>query len=211
MLHKDIYSTDNVTKIPTPNNISPYLQAIKISNKPLTPLIIINLYMPSHINDIPLISKIKNQIQTLTKNHHPHNIILAGDFNRDILLQGHIHEGTLQTPNQEDKEWTQFLQNLDLHPIHNKENFSRQGGHNYTSSSLIDGFFTNLTQHTLLTCQTLINQNHNSDHYPVSINLDPLHLVRKTQTKLETSQKSPTQCHMRTSKNYLSGSKKPLI
>ena len=38
----------NITKIPTPKEISPYLQIIKINNAPLQPWLLIHMYMPSH-------------------------------------------------------------------------------------------------------------------------------------------------------------------
>lgn len=54
----------------------------------------------------------------------------------------------------------QHMQNLlTLHPIYNTETFSWQGGHNHTSSSLIDGLFTNLPHHTQMICKTLLNYN----------------------------------------------------
>ena len=42
----------------------------------------------------------------------------------------------------------QNMQTLALHPIQNTKALSRQGGHNYSSTSLIDGFFTNMPNHT---------------------------------------------------------------
>ena len=52
------------------------------------------------------------------------------------------------------------MQTLALHHVHNDKTFSRQGGNNYTSASLIGGFFTNIPLHTLPKCQRFTNQNH---------------------------------------------------
>lgn len=107
-----------------------------------------NIYMTSHPNDLNLIPQIRTQLNILVKHHPMHNIIQRGDFNRDIVLQRHIHEGTPQAPTHEDKEWAQHMQTLTLHPTQNTETLSRQGGHNYSSTNLIDGFYTNMSNHT---------------------------------------------------------------
>jgi hypothetical protein len=57
---------------------------------------------------------------------------LVDDFNRDILLVGHVHDDNSQTPHQEDRDWAQFMQSLALHHVQNNETFSRQGGNKYT-------------------------------------------------------------------------------
>ena len=75
--------------MPTP--ISPYLQAIVINNKPITPLHILNMYMPTHPQNTHLTQETQNQILTLTTQHPNHQIILAGDFNWDILLRGRTY------------------------------------------------------------------------------------------------------------------------
>jgi hypothetical protein len=61
--------------------------------------------MPSHPNDLKLVSKIETHINILIKHHPTNKIILAGNLNKDILLQRHIHEGTPQAPTREDKQW----------------------------------------------------------------------------------------------------------
>lgn len=48
---------------------------------------------------------------------------------------------------------------------------SPQGGHYYSSTSLIDGFYTIMPFHTHITCTTLLHQNQNSDHYPINLDL----------------------------------------
>lgn len=68
--------------------------------------------------------------------------MLAWDYNKDILLVGHIHKGIPQIPNREDKDWAQFMQGLAFHSIHKNEIFAQQGGQNYT----------NIPLHSLLKC-----------------------------------------------------------
>jgi exonuclease III len=179
MIPKNIYTNENITKIPTPSPISPYLQIIVINNKPLTPITIINMYMPTHPQDSHLISEIQNQIQLLTTQHPNHQIILAGDFNRDILLKGRTSNGTHLPPNQNDLEWAHFIHNIGLITINNQHSHTRQGGLNYTSTSHIDGFYSNFPNHNHLTCYTLDNLNQNSDHYPIQLNLHPNSIVIK--------------------------------
>ena len=55
MIPKNIYTNENITNIPTPSSISPYLQTKIINNKPLTPIIIMNMYMPTHPQDLHLV------------------------------------------------------------------------------------------------------------------------------------------------------------
>ena len=98
MIPKNIHSNDNITKIPTPITISPYLQVIKIQNKPITPILLINMYMPTHPQDLHLIQEIQNHIQAIVQNHSTHHIILGGDFNRDILLKGRSSNGITSPP-----------------------------------------------------------------------------------------------------------------
>ena len=57
--------------------------------------------------------------------------------------------------------------------------FTRQGGHNYTSTSHIDGFYTNIPNTTNLQSHTLTNLNQNSDHSPVLLQLAPNTVVIK--------------------------------
>ena len=137
MIPKDIYTNENITKIPTPSSISHYLQIILINNKPITPILLLNMYMPSHPQDTHLIQDIQNEIRTIIHRHHNHHIILAGDFNRDILLKGRSSNGLITPPNQDDYEWARFTHNNGLTVVNNPTSFTRQGGHNYTSTSHI--------------------------------------------------------------------------
>ena len=180
MIPKTIHTNENITKIPTPSNISPYLQVIMIENKPITPILLINMYMPTHPQDLHLIQEIQAQIRTLTTNHPTSHTILAGDFNRDILLKGRSSNGMISPPNPHDYEWARFTQSLGLNIIHNQANYTRQGGHNYTLTSLIDGFYSNIPNQNTLQSHTITNFNQNSDHYPVQLILAPNSVIIKT-------------------------------
>jgi hypothetical protein len=183
MIPKTIHTNENITKIPTPSVISPYLQAIMIKNKPITPILLINIYMPTHPQDLHLIQEIQTQIQTLTTNHSTSHTILAGDFHRDILLKGRSSNGMTSPPNPNDYEWARFTQSIGLNIINNQANYTRQGGHNYTLTSLIDGFYSNIPNHNTLQSHTITNLNQNSDHYLVQFS----HIVWTRKTQVWTS------------------------
>ena len=187
MIPHTIYTNENIVKIPTPSKISPYLQIIIITNKPITPILLINMYMPTHPQDLHLILEIQDQIQKLVQNHPTHHIILGGDFNRDILLKGRSHHGIISPPNPQDHEWAHFTQRLGLNTIDNHDIYTRQGGHNYTATSHIDGFYCNLPNHATLQSRTITNLNQNSDHYPVQLQLAPNTIIIKTKPTPNTN------------------------
>ena len=81
--------------------------------------------------------------------------------------------------NKIDHEWAQHTFNLGLHATYNQQNFSRQGGHNYTSTSHINGLYTNLHNHTTFKNNTLINDNQNSDQFPVYVRFHPNNIITK--------------------------------
>jgi exonuclease III len=179
MIPISIYTNDNIIKIPTSSTISSYLQAIMINNKPITPIIVLNMYMPSHLEDAHLIPEIQNQIHNIILQHPNHTTILAGDFNRDILLQGRTNQDLTTPPTMEDNEWAQFTHNNGLKVITNPINFTCQGGHNYTSTSHIDGFYTNAPKASNLQSHTITTLNQNYDHYPVQLQLAPNTIIIK--------------------------------
>jgi exonuclease III len=78
----------NITKIPTTKDISPFLQRIKIANHPLPTYSLIHLYMPTHPEDTIHIPTIQTTIFNHIHNNLQNNVILLGDFNRDIALIG---------------------------------------------------------------------------------------------------------------------------
>ena len=108
LIHQQYAFPWNITKIPTTTNISPYLQVIKITNHPLSTFFLIHIYMPTHIKDTTLISIILNTIFNHIHNNPQSNIILCGDFNRDIALIGKQHGTPKTNPMQQDLEWRQF-------------------------------------------------------------------------------------------------------
>ena len=180
MIPKTIHTNENITKIPTPSKISPYLQVIMIKNKPITPILLINMYMPTHPQDLHLVQEIQTQIQSLVTNHPTSHTILAGDFNRDILLKGRSFNGQISPPTLNDYEWAKFTQDIGLNIINNQASHTRQGGPNYTLTSLIDGFYSNLPNHNTLQSHTITNLNQNSDHYPVQLQLTPNSVIIRT-------------------------------
>jgi exonuclease III/uncharacterized phage-associated protein len=160
---------NNITKIPTNPDISPYLQIIKLNNPPLTPILILNMYMPSHPEDIQLIPSILHTITQQTTCHPTYHIILCGDFNCDIALIGRTQNSNIQPPQQPDYQWRNFTQSLGFMYTNTNTTYTRQGGLDYTHTSLIDGYFTKSPHNIRFTSQTNTNFQQNSDHFPVSL------------------------------------------
>jgi hypothetical protein len=73
--------------------------------------------MPTHIEDIILIPTIQTTIFNQIHNNPLNNIIMIGDFNRDIALIGRQHGNTKIAPTQQDLEWKQFTNSLHLQYI----------------------------------------------------------------------------------------------
>jgi hypothetical protein len=105
MLHRTIYSNDNITKFPTTNAISPYPRVFKITNKPITPIFILHMYMTTHLEDLHLLQTIQDQIQILITNYISHQIITVDDFNNDLSLIRRTINGTKAHPTQDDHDW----------------------------------------------------------------------------------------------------------
>jgi exonuclease III len=183
LIHQKHAFPGNITKIPTTANISPYLQIIKLTNLPLSTYFLINLYMPTHNDDINLIPIIQTTIFNHVHNNSLSNIILLGDFNRDIALIGKQNGTTNSAPTHQDLEWKQFTNSLHLQYIPTDTNYSYQGGNNYTSTSLIDGFYTKTQQSpshiTPFTSKTILNLKQNSDHYPICLDIPPNNIIEK--------------------------------
>ena len=173
LINKEYTYPGNVSKIPTPAAISPYLQIIEIHNQPLQPWLIIHLYMPSHEEDIGSIPLIKQNITQQSINHPNHIHILCGDFNKDIALIGRQNGYDMTPPQAEDIEWRTFTENLQLTYIHTNSLYSRQGGHNYNQTSLIDGYYIKTSNNDLYTSTTNNDHNLNSDHSPVTLHIPP--------------------------------------
>jgi hypothetical protein len=75
---------------------------------------------------------------------------------------------------------------LHLQYIPTDTNYSYQGSNNYTSTNLIDGFYTKTQQNTSkvlsFTLKTILNLKQNSDHYPICLDIPPNNIVSKKRT-----------------------------
>ena len=146
LIHQHYAFSWNITKIALTIEISPYLQIINIKNHLLPRYFLIHLYMPIHIEDINLIPIIQTTIFNHIHNNPLSNIIMLGDFNRDIALIGR-QNGTIRiVPTQQDLDWKLFTNTLHLQYIPTDTCYSYPGGNNYTSTSLIDGFYIKIQQ-----------------------------------------------------------------
>ena len=188
LIHNRYASPGNITKIPTPANISPYLQIIKIHNHPLLPWLIIHIYMPTHVEDTHFIPLLKTEITNQITTHPNHIHILCGDFNREIALIGRQNNHNNTPPQEEDIQWKNFTMTLNLEYIPTNTNISRQGGYNYTSTSLIDGFYINSPDNNKFTCTTNTTMNLNSDHYPVTLHIPHNILIARPSPPINNTQ-----------------------
>jgi hypothetical protein len=140
--------------------------------------------MPTYIEDIPHIQIIPNTIFNHIHNNPNSRHILMKDFNKDIALIGR-HNGNMRTnPTQQDIQWKQFTDSLHLNYIPTNPNYTHQGRDNYIHSSLIDGFYIN-TPHNIPTSyqtKTNTNQQLNSDHHLLILNIPLNTLISKTHT-----------------------------
>jgi hypothetical protein len=111
---------------------------------------------------------------------------MLGDFNRDIALIGRQQGNTKTAPTQQDLEWKQFTNSLHLHYIPTDTNYSYQGGNNYTSTSLIDGFYIKTQQNpsniSSFTSKTILNLKQNSDHFPICLDIPSNNIISKKHT-----------------------------
>jgi hypothetical protein len=114
LIHNKYAFPGNVTKIPTPANISPHLQIIKIHNHPLPPWLIIHMYMPTHLDETHLIPYLKTTITNQITAHPNHTHILCRDFNRDIALTGRQNNNNNTPPQEDDIQWKNFIITLNL-------------------------------------------------------------------------------------------------
>jgi hypothetical protein len=187
LIHNKYAFPRNVTKIPTPANISPYLQIIKINNHPLPPWLIIHMYMPTHLEDTHLIPYLKIEITNQIIAHSNHIHILCGDFNRDIALTRRQNNNNNTPPQEEDIQWKNFTTTLNLEYIPTNLNLSKQGGYNYTSTSLIDGFYINSPDNSRFISTTNTNMNLNSDHYPVTLHVPQNILIARSPPPVNTT------------------------
>ena len=128
--------------------------------------------MPTHDDDIHLIPIIQNTITQTLHKYPTLKILMCGDFNRDIGLIGHYFNDQFYPPSELDELWHTYTTANIFTYIPTDTTYTRQGGHNYINTSLIDGFYYkgNLTH---LTSHTLLNIHHNSNHFPIKLTLPP--------------------------------------
>ena len=179
LIHKKHAFPGNLFKIPTPAEISPFLQITSIANQPLQSWLLINLYMPSHEEDTHLIPIIQNTITNQINLHPNHAYILCGDFNRDVALIGRQNDHQITPPQEEDHLWRAFTTSLELLYVPTNTKFSRQGGHNYTQNNLIDGFYIKTTNNNHYISTTNQTAHLNSDHLPIHLQIPPNTLIAK--------------------------------
>jgi hypothetical protein len=178
ILHKYAFP-GNITKIPTPARISPYLQIININNHPNQPWLILNLYMPSYEEDLHLLLEIQASMSQYILASSTHTILLCGDFNRDIALLGRHHANTFLPPSHLDNEWRTYVNTLNLTYIPTDTPYTRQSRDCYTNTSLFDGFFLKSPNIPLYHSHTNTTTTLNSDHFPIYLHVPPHSLLSK--------------------------------
>lgn len=112
-----------------------------MSKQPLQPWFLTNLYMALHVEDPSFFPTIKNTIIDQINSHPNHTYIVYINFNWNIDFIGRQNDQQtmpLQTENHQQRAYTYNL-NLTYNPT--TTSFLRHGGHNYSQSSLIGGFF----------------------------------------------------------------------
>jgi hypothetical protein len=180
LIHNKHAFPGNLSKIPTPANISPFLQIIRIANQPLQPWLVINIYMPLHEEDLPFIPIIQITVTEQINAHPNHTYVICGNFNRDIALRGRQNDQQISPPQDKDYQWRSFMDNLDLTYLTTNTTFPRKGGNNYTHNSLIDGFFIKTPNNNQYTSTINQNMELNSDHMPVQLHIPPNTLIAET-------------------------------
>jgi hypothetical protein len=112
LIHNKHAFPDNLSKIPTPANILPFLQIIRIANQSLQPWLLINIYTPSHEEDLPLIPIIQMTIIEQINAHPNDAYVICGDFNCDIALRGRQNDQQITPSQDKDYQWRLFMDNL---------------------------------------------------------------------------------------------------
>ena len=135
--------------------------------------------MPSHEEDIPLIPTIQNTITNQINLHPNYACIVCRDFDRDIALIGRQNDHHITPPQVEDHLWRTFTTSLKLLYILTNTQYSRQGGHNYSQNSLIDGFFIKIPNNHQYISHTNQTTHLNSDYLPIHLQIPPNTLIAK--------------------------------
>ena len=165
LIHNKYNYPTNITKTKIEPNLIPYLQIIKINNHLLIQIIIINLYMLSHQNDLHLILNILKNITTTINKIQNHIIILGGDFNKDVALIGHTNKYIHTLPNENDHQWHKYIIQLNYQYISTSRTYNKQGGNNYSNTNLKDGFYIYNAIPTQYTSTISINFQQNLNHF----------------------------------------------
>ena len=105
----------------------PYLQVFILQNQPLKSLIRINLYMPIHPDDLPIIPLIKKALIQTIKFFLASNVLLCSDFNRDIAIIGYYHNDLYYPFFVLDYLWKTYITSNNLDYIATDTTYSRQG------------------------------------------------------------------------------------
>ena len=113
MIHNLITFANNISKLTTPLELSPYLQMPIISNQLLTPILILHMYMPTHDEDIHVIPLIQQNITQMLNTYSNHFPLLTIDINRTIFLVEHQTRQTTSTPSRKDID----LKNIPVNSI----------------------------------------------------------------------------------------------
>lgn len=131
---------DNLTN-PYLAIISFYLQIMRIYNQSFHSWLIINNYMPYHFRDVRYINVIQFTIIQQIQVHLNHVYILCRNFNHSVALIRQQNEHDTIPLQSKYYKWHTFIENLHLLYVPINNQYSRQGGHKYSSISCIDGLF----------------------------------------------------------------------
>jgi hypothetical protein len=138
------------------------------------------MYMPSHFEDLPLLPNIQAAITQQITQHPNYMIILCNDFNRDIAILGRYHSNAHTLPQEQDFVWNTLIHSLNATYIPTTTTYTRQGGKNYTHTSLIDGFYIKAPNHHLFSYTTNTELPLNSSHMLVHLRISQNLLIAKT-------------------------------
>ena len=147
-----IHKSSNIIKLTTPLGLTPYLQMLTITSQPLNSILILQVYMPTHDEDLHLMPLIQPTIESALNKHPTHLLLLTRDFIRGIFLTSKQCYNTTSTPSREDLKWKDYTNKLDFVLIPNTSHFSRQRGPYYTHiTGLFDGFYIDKNTHNMPT------------------------------------------------------------
>ena len=104
---------------------------------------------------------------------------MCGNFNRDVTLFGRQNDHQITPPQAKDRLWRAFTTSLELLYVPTNTTFSRQGGHNYTKNSLIDGFFIKTPNSNQFISTTNQTTHLNFDHLPIHLHIPPNTFIAK--------------------------------